>query len=281
MQATSLETIVTADAELNLIRNEYIVYMPFGDPNKAPSLAAWNLTFYLSKTISPPRLAGGAVLLHQSIQPLSHPQQSWLYIASQRRSRRAPDIGYDTLMPHSKGIRVVDEIGLFNGALDRYNWKTLGKKEVVIPYNNNKLDKHLNKAAIHTLLTPFHLNPELTRFERHRAWVIEGTLKDGLRHIYKKRMFYIDEDSYQIMLADMYNRNDEMVRTSIRYPSTNKDIPGIVIGIDAYHDFNAKRYFIQGLSNENLHFSSKGLDKSVFSPKALRKFATSSEIIVK
>ncbi len=31
-----------------------------------------------------------------------------------------------------------DELSVFSGTTSRFNWKLVGKKEVLIPYNNNR-----------------------------------------------------------------------------------------------------------------------------------------------
>ena len=54
------------------------------------------------------------------------------------------------------------------------------------------------KQAILTLI--------LVRYEKHRVWVVEANLKDNTRHTYKKRVFFIDEDSWQVAIADIYDK---------------------------------------------------------------------------
>ena len=82
---------------------------------------------------------------------------------------------------------------MFNGAPDRYDWKLIGKKELYIPYNAYRLDSPQLKYS--DIIKPGHINRDLTRYELHRVWEVEATLKTGERHIYAKRHFFIDEDT--------------------------------------------------------------------------------------
>ena len=276
-QFKAAETVVNEKGNYSLIENSVLAYLPYADPDFDPSSPVWIYTYYLSKITAPPRLSGGALLIYQSGLPLTRPRQSWLYVASQRRSRRAPDVGYDTPLPTSKGIRVVDEINIFNGALDRYNWEIIGKKEMLIPYNNAVLKEYIQDSRIARLLTPLHTNPDLNRYERHRVWVIRATLKSNMRHIYAQRILYVDEDSWSIIMADMYNANHQLERFSIHYPWFSKQLPGFFFGLVSYFDIENKRYFIQAIKSNGIYFSDKAPDKNLFLPKSLKKFATTDK----
>ncbi len=130
-----------------------------------------NLMFYyLSFTKSPARLAGGAVLVHETLDQVKEPRQAWGYNAGQRRVRRAPNLAYDTPIAAADGLRTADDTDMFNGAPDRYDWKLLGKKEIYIPYNNYKVSSP--EVKYEELLKPGHLDPQYTRYELHRVWVV-------------------------------------------------------------------------------------------------------------
>jgi hypothetical protein len=75
---------------------------------------------------------------------------------------------------------------VLNGAIDRFEWKLVGKKEMYVPYSSYRLTYHKTAADI---TKPNHLNPDLVRWELHRVWVVEATLKPEKRHIYSKRVF--------------------------------------------------------------------------------------------
>ena len=84
--------------------------------------------------------------------------------------------------PGSGGSITVDEVRIFNGSAQRYNWNIVGKKELYIPYNTARL--HANDLKYASMLTPGHINPDNMRYELHRVWVLEGVLKPGNRHLY-------------------------------------------------------------------------------------------------
>ena len=114
----------------------------------------------------------------------------------------APDISYDTPNPGTAGAATYDDTWMFNGAMDRFDFKLVGKKEMLVPYNTYRLTISQEAADV---TTPNYLNPDLVRWELHRVWVVEATLKPGKRHIYAKRTFYLDEDSWTALAADQYD----------------------------------------------------------------------------
>ena len=117
-----------------------------------------------------------------------------------------------------------------------------------VAYNNYKL--HSDQVKYEDILQPNHINPDLTRWEKHRVWVVEATLKEGLRHIYQKRVFFLDEDSWQIQEADMYDKNGELYRVAMTYGVNYYDVPTQWSTLDVYHDLNSRRYLAIGLDNE-------------------------------
>lgn len=230
------------------------------------------LFYYLSFTTAPARLAGGAVLIWETLDQRKEQRQAWGYNAGQRRVRQAPNLAYDTPIAAADGLRTADDTDMYNGAPDKYDWKLLGKKEIYIPYNNFKaLQSNLTYKQ---LLMPGHLNPDYLRYELHRVWVVEGALKPGERHVYSKRRFYIDEDSWNIAIADQYDGRGDLWRVSKAYLTSFYEVPIVWTGIDAYHDLQARRYNVSGLSNEEdrtLDFSQPSPGADYFTPAALRR----------
>jgi hypothetical protein len=121
-------------------------------------------------------------------------------------------------------------------------------------------------------LTKNHVNPDLTRFEKHRVWVVEATLKEEFRHVYQKRVFYIDEDSWQIQVADMYDNRGELYRVGIAHGVNYYEVPTQWSTLDVYHDLNSRRYLAIGLDNEEkmYDFTIRPNEKE-FTPSALRR----------
>jgi len=207
-----------------------------------------NILFYYVQTVkAPARYTGNVFLVHETIDQVNHPRMAWTYNAGQRRVRRAPQVAYDAPGQAAEGLRTSDQLDMFNGAPDRYNWKLMGKQEVYIPYNAYKLaDQNVKYKDI---VGTGHIDQDYTRYELHRVWKVEATLKEGSRHIYKKRTYYIDEDSWQIALADHYDNRDELWRVSEGHSLqfTNVNTPFYISTTN--YDLLSGRYIIE-LSNE-------------------------------
>nr|WP_308705280.1 DUF1329 domain-containing protein [Pseudomonas sp. N040] len=167
---------------------------------------------------APARRAGEAIMAQDSVNPLVQPRRAWQYLPGQRRVKLAPDIAYDTPNPGTAGSSTYDDAGIFNGAMDRFDFKLVGKKEMYIPYNTYKLNYEKEPARF---VTPNHLNPDFMRWELHRVWVVQATLKPGKRHIYKTRIFYLDEDSWRAVASDQYDMRDGLYRGSFGHGSVN------------------------------------------------------------
>ena len=88
--------------------------------------------------LAPARLAGGVLLVHETLNAKAAPRQAWVYNPGQRRVRRAPNVAYDNPGTASDGLRTNDMTDMFNGAMDRFSWTLVGKKEMYIPYNAYK-----------------------------------------------------------------------------------------------------------------------------------------------
>lgn len=230
-----------------------------------------NRLFYFKQWIvSPARLAGTALLVHEPMDQVKEPRQAWTYNTGQQRVRRAPNVAYDAPGTASDGLRVTDDFDLFNGALDRYDWKLVGKKEMYVAYNSYKL--HSKSLKYSDILKPGHINSDLSRFELHRVWVVEATLKAGARHVYKKRVFFLDEDSWQILAADMYDSRDQLWRTAIAYAMNYYDLPALWTTLEVFHDLQSGRYLALGLDNEDpMYDFNVKFSPDSFNPASLRR----------
>jgi hypothetical protein len=162
----------------------------------------------------------------------------------QRRVRLAPDLAYDTPNPGAAGAGTYDDVSVFNGAIDRYDWKLVGKKEMYVPYSSYRLTYHKTAADI---TKPNHLNPDLVRWELHRVWVVEATLKPDKRHIYSKRVFFLDEDSWTALASDQYDARGQLYRSSFAFPSYSYDVQAPFSDTFAIYDFSSGVYNITGL----------------------------------
>ncbi len=238
---------------------------------KPSELEETNMLFYFKQWVtSPARLAGTALLVHETLDQIKKPRQAWTYNTGQRRVRRAPNVAYDAPGTAADGLRTTDDFDMFNGAPDRYNWKLVGKKELYIPYNTYKL--HSDQVKYSDIVKAGHINQDLVRYELHRVWVVEANLKEGTRHQYKKRVFYIDEDSWQIAITDIYDTQDELWRVGMSHALNYYEVPALWSTLEVFHDLKSGRYLALGLDNEDemYDFSAKRT-KNDFTPAALRR----------
>jgi hypothetical protein len=142
-----------------------------------------------------------------------------------------------------------------------------------VPYNSYKISG--NQLKLGDVLKPGHINPEHARYELHRVWVVEATLKEGTSHIYKKRVFYIDEDSWMVMVTDKYDARNELWRVSEQHSINFYDVPMAYGTLEVHHDLQSGRYLAMGLRNEEPKVYEK-IKRSAadFTPAGLRGAGT-------
>ena len=228
------------------------------------------LFYYMSSIKSPARLSGNVLLVHETIDQVTQPRMAWVYNAGQRRVRRAPQIAYDAPAQAMDGLRTSDQVDMYNGAPNKYNWELIGKQEMYIPYNAYKLSNE--NAKYKDIIQPGHINPEFTRYELHRVWKVEATLKEGERHVYGKRTYYIDEDSWQIALADHYDTRNVLWRVAEGHALQFVNANTLWYGGMTNYDMLSGRY-IADLTNEEeepFKFGIK-IKRKAFTASALRR----------
>lgn len=224
---------------------------------------------YMQTVTGPARLAGEVILIHENVDFSKEARAAWIYNPGQRRVRLAPTVAYDNPIVGGDGQRTVDDGFMFNGSLDRYDWKLIGKKEMVVPYNSYKLSSNALKYT--DVIRPGHLNPEHLRYELHRMWVVEATLKPGTSHLYAKRVMYVDEDSWMVTLTDKYDARGALWRTAENHSITLYDMNLYFPMVDVHYDFQNGRYIAMGLRNEKstVYMPTKKTAAD-FTPQALR-----------
>ena len=233
-----------------------------------------NLILYFKQEVqAPARLAGGILLVHETLNQNKENRNAWLYNPGQRRVRRAPNVAFDNPGTASDGMRTNDQFDMYNGSPERYDWKLIGKREMYVPYNNYKLQDPSLKYS--DILKPLHINQDYPRYELHRVWIVDATLKPGARHLYKRRTFYIDEDSWQILAVDQYDNRDQLWRVSEGFAMTYYDVPSLWTSLEVHTDLQAGRYLAIGLVNESepYNFNVTFTDAD-FTPAALRREGT-------
>ncbi len=231
-----------------------------------------NVLFYFKQRVTAPsRLAGNVLLVHETLNQVKEPRLAWLYNAGQRRVRRAPQVSYDGPGTAADGMRTADNLDMFNGALDRYDWQLNGKKEIYIPYNNYAVDNPQHKYA--DIIKAGHVNQDLVRYELHRVWHVTATLKNGERHIYAKRDFFIDEDSWQAAQIDHYDGRGNLWRVAEAMTEHFYHVGVTGYAFETLYDLQSGRYLALGMKNEE----KKGVDygfiasENEYTPTALRQ----------
>lgn len=266
------QAAVTEGGAYTYVGFDEALKITYAEPGlSAEQLLADNILFRFKQQVNKPaQLAGTALLVHETLDQVKTPRQAWTYNAGQRRVRRAPNVAYDTPGTATDGLRTTDDFDMYNGSPDRYTWTLKGKQEMYIPYNSYQL--HSDQLAYDDILHKGHINPAHTRYEKHRVWVVEANVKPEYRHIYAKRVMYIDEDSWQVHVADMYDNRGELYRVSMAYSLNYYEVPTYWSTLEVYHDLNARRYLALGLDNqEDMYDFSVDLSERDFTPQALRR----------
>ncbi|VVQ00910.1 hypothetical protein PS918_04155 [Pseudomonas fluorescens] len=231
-----------------------------------------NILFYFKqKVTAPARLAGGVLLVHETLDQVAEPRSAWVYNAGQRRVRRAPQVSYDGPGTAADGLRTSDNLDMYNGAPDRYDWKLEGKKEMYIASDAYKLDDPKLKYA--DIIKAGHINQDLARYELRRVWHVVATLKEGQRHIYAKRDFYIDEDTWQAAVIDHYDGRNQLWRVAEAHAENYYDKQVPWYALEALYDLQSGRYLALGMKNEEKSAYDFGFTATTsdFTPAALRQ----------
>ena len=231
-----------------------------------------NVLFYFKQRVTAPsRLAGNVLLVHETLNQVKEPRLAWLYNAGQRRVRRAPQVSYDGPGTASDGLRTSDNFDMFNGAPDRYDWQLLGKKEIYIPYNSYRLDSP--KLKYSEIVKAGHINQDLTRYELHRVWQVTATLKKGERHIYAKRDFFLDEDTWQAAQIDHYDGRGTLWRVAEAHSQHYYDKQVPWYSVETLYDLLSGRYLALGMKNEekSSYVYDYPAKESDYTPAALRQ----------
>ena len=266
------QAAVTRTGDYALVKFEYEYDFSYGNLSKSAAQRENNKVLnYVQNTTAPARLAGQILLVHETVDQTKEPRSAWTYNPGQRRVRLAPNVAYDNPGTAADGLRTNDDFGMYNGATDRYNWKLVGKREMYIPYNSYKLSEPTLKYS--DILKPGHINQDLARYELHRVWIVEADLKPGTSHIYAKRRFYIDEDSWQILASDKFDGRGELWRYAEQHNEIWYGSPGTLFGtIEVHNDLQSGRYIVSGLDNQEAMYDfSYQTTPDMFTPQSLRQ----------
>ena len=269
------QAAVTRGGDYALVKFEYEYDFSYGNLSKSPAQRENNKVLnYVQNTTAPARLAGQILLVHETVDQTKEPRSAWTYNPGQRRVRLAPNVAYDNPGTAADGLRTNDDFGMYNGATDRYNWKLVGKREMYVPYNSYRLSDP--KLKYSDILKPGHINQDLARYELHRVWVVEATLKPGTSHIYTKRVFYLDEDSWTPLATDKYDARGELWRFAEQHSENWYNVPMVFPTVEVHNDLQSGRYIAMGLRSEEktIYEPLKGRTPGDYTPSNLRGTGT-------
>jgi hypothetical protein len=217
--------------DLTAAYNE-ITDFPYYFPGSAPD----NFGGYYFKTrriqTAPAAQADEGYVAWQPMDTARDRYVAWRILPGEHRVRKAPSLSYDTPDPDAEGLEALDEYYLFFGGPDRYDFRILGKREMYVPYNNNRLYLHPARAAI----GPRHEVPDELRYELHRVWVVDGTLAPGKHHVAPHRRLYIDEDSWLVLYSDSWDEDGKLWKFGHATVYVLPEIPTIIIGTQFVYD---------------------------------------------
>jgi len=247
------QAAVTSNGSYNMVKFHDEFYVVYSLPGAKEADLDNVILYFIQETVAPARLAGEILLVHETLDQAKENRRAWIYNPGQRRVRRAPNVAFDNPGTAADGLRTSDQFDMYNGSPERYDWKIVGKKELFVPYNAYKL--HWAKTKADDVIRPLHINQDLARYELHRVWVVESTLKPGQRHIYKRRTLYLDEDSWQIIAVDCYDNRDQLWRVQEGHGINFYNVPTFWTTLEVTYDLQARRYLALGFEDQ--------VDKSV------------------
>ncbi|MDA7089220.1 DUF1329 domain-containing protein [Pseudomonas sp. SA3-5] len=247
------------------------IQMPYYDPKSDLETFKGKLgrDYWLFRMVNdgPPIRAKEAIIGRENLQP--DQSRTWVYLTGQRRVRMLPTACCDTPTPAAAGVAGFDDLQVWLGRLDRFDWKLVGKKEMLIPYNANKSQL---APSTDELLMANHMNPDYVRWELHRVYVVEATLRGGQRHTASKGTYYIDEDSWRAVAGERYDAKGNLWKVLFNLPVTAPELPGFVQGPHGFYDLVAGTWYASNLESNHqgsLVIKEGGWPDSHFLPASL------------
>ena len=253
---------------LSTTGNSASAFPMFREPDKIVGDTPW--TYLRINYLAPARRAGEILLVHEpgADYTAGKGRKAWQYLVGQRRVRLAPAVSFDTPNPGVAGTSTYDDSFIYNGSPERFNWTLLGKKEIIVPASNWRF---VFQTQVQDMLGPKFLDPEVIRYEKHRVWVVEANLKEGQRHLYSKRRYYIQEDSWTALTGENYDSRGNLWRVQYAYPANTYDVGGAYSNAYGGYDLLQNIYNLNGkaipgeykaLSRNDKYFSPKGMARS-------------------
>ena len=220
-------------------------------------------------TLRPAKDAGNMYLYHFLLNSRDEERRNWDYNAGKRRVKRSSMISHDQPMSGSDGIHIWDQGDMWLGPITDFNWTLIGKQEMYIPYNAYTL--HSGDTELDSMIKPRHINQDLARYELHRVWIVEANRKEGGSHFYKRRRYFIDEDSWRVMLAEHYDDAGEVHRFTEAHHINYYEARVFYTTLDTYYKLDTDRYYLRHVDNQYSPFDfSFSQNASYYSPGRLK-----------
>lgn len=200
----------------------------------------WGL-YYVYR--SPAALSGQGIVQNFHFDKAA---DTWYYFPAQRRVRRLPSYDYDTPNVGFEGVLLADNNAVLLGNPDRFTWKLVGKKEMYVGVNNFAFLDPSRK--IDDVMKRTHLDSSILHYELRRVWVVEATVKQGMRHVSPKRTFYLDEDTFIATGSEDFDAQGQIARwkTSSQAPLPELGGQCNYVGYQV-HEMQSGRYYADSL----------------------------------
>ena len=219
---------------------------------------------------APARRAGEILLVHEpgADYTKGKGRKAWQYLVGQRRVRLAPAVSFDTPNPGVAGTSTYDDAFIYNGSPERFTWTLVGKKEMIVPASNYDM---IFQTKVEDMLGEKFLDPEQIRWEKRRVWIVDSNLKEGSRHLYSRRTFYLDEDSWGAVASDIYDGRGQLWRLQYLYSANLYDRKATFGSAYGSYDLLQNIYnitkpipggFKNGVDKPDNYFTSEGMAKS-------------------
>ena len=220
---------------------------PYGDDNTTLGNLNNVKLRGLLHTLRPAQDAGVIFLYYRYINSKTQERRNWSYNPGKRRVKRSTMTPADQPSGRSEGINLYDQGSMFRGPITNFNWTLLGKQELYVPYNAYQL--HGGTQTTDSIVKPRHINQDLARYELHRVWVVEALRKEGVAHHYRQRRYFIDEDSWKILLAEHYDDDGRVNRFSEAHNINYYEVPVFLATLNTFYKLDSDRYFLTHIDN--------------------------------
>ncbi|TAM13084.1 MAG: DUF1329 domain-containing protein [Nevskiaceae bacterium] len=270
-QQQSAQAVVFADGRRVMLRQTELVYSRYANLKDPVDIDRDNILLdYLTWFERPTGGFDFAALVHETANSQRSQRAVWVLPPKLGRMFRVPPVGYDQPFPGSGGLYFLDMVDMYNGPFDRYVWKLVGKRELLIPYNAYRLAS--GRDSYDALLTPHHFNQDAVRYEMHRVWQIDATLRGGAHHAFGRRVFYVDEDSWNVVLVDNYDPSGQLWRIQEGHLLPLYGVQAAVCEPVVTYDLKGSSYFVNHLIGHEPpgRFGLKGLSERQFQPAVVQ-----------